>query len=590
MKKRMRRNLSICLAFILTLSLLSVSTMAAEPGGFGGIPDGRYTYVNTEPTAETGSGLGQVSFDYWTREIRWAFGGNPVSTGSAVLTGDELQFFQGLYISDLPVTDWFGAGPKNTEGYAGDVSGNFLIDFTAGKLSRFRVDAATTNVVAIVTKDITAPTLEVSGMTRGQPNLLQSRITIEGSTNGLFLTMQGDVILNHITIGHNAGGVGLKSDKIGGDTFIVDTVTVDGTVEWLNHGAVILPLTGRPGLLETNGQDITITGNFVGRVGKDLTLSTGAEQGGNITIGAELSSGVAFVNGIPTATGAPSTMTLSLGGKLIAGKGDVVIGTNTEGPIVFEMIGDIVANNVTIKPTTNGEITNVGKSIGNITAAGDIDIVLGSINEANATGVAVGELTSQNGDIKFVSGIINGTVGSISAPNGTVDVKIESATGVGEISGQEVAKEIGASTDANKITALPMTSQVLVNGTPVNLEAYTINGNNYFKLRDIAYALNGTEKQFGVRWFGEGYITLIGGDPYEAVGGEMEGVATQRQNAVPARWTSVFNGKGFSMEAYYIDGEHYFKLRDMAAAANFAVDWNGELNVLTITTAEGYAT
>lgn len=348
--KYVKKCLTLDLVLIILIGMTATASAAEsdEASGFGGIPDGRYTYVDTEPTAEAGTGLGEVSFDYWTREICWAFGGDVVSEGSAILTGDELQFFQGLYISDLPVTDWFGAGPKDTEGYAGDVAGNFLIDFTDGKLSRFRVDAATTNVVAIVTQDITAPTLEVSGMTRGQPNLLQSRIAIEGSTNGLFLTMQGDVILNHITIGHNEEGVGLKSDKIGGDTFIVDTVTVDGTVEWLNHGAVILPLSDRPGVLETNGYDITITGNFVGRVGKDLTLSTGEDKGGNIVIGAELSSGVSFVNGVPTDTGSPSTMTLSLGGSLIAGEGDVIIGTNTEGPIVFEMIGDIVANNVTI--------------------------------------------------------------------------------------------------------------------------------------------------------------------------------------------------------------------------------------------------
>ena len=34
----------------------------------------------------------------------------------------------------------------------------------------------------------------------------------------------------------------------------------------------------------------------------------------------------------------------------------------------------------------------------------------------------------------------------------------------------------------------------------VQFEAYNINGSNYFKLRDVAYAMNGTSKQFDVRW------------------------------------------------------------------------------------------
>jgi hypothetical protein len=41
-----------------------------------------------------------------------------------------------------------------------------------------------------------------------------------------------------------------------------------------------------------------------------------------------------------------------------------------------------------------------------------------------------------------------------------------------------------------------------VNGQSVAFNAYNIDGNNYFKLRDLAYALNGTEKQFEVGWDG----------------------------------------------------------------------------------------
>jgi hypothetical protein len=41
--------------------------------------------------------------------------------------------------------------------------------------------------------------------------------------------------------------------------------------------------------------------------------------------------------------------------------------------------------------------------------------------------------------------------------------------------------------------AVPTTSTVLVNGNNIKFDSYNINGNNYFKLRDLAYVLNTTE-------------------------------------------------------------------------------------------------
>jgi len=44
--------------------------------------------------------------------------------------------------------------------------------------------------------------------------------------------------------------------------------------------------------------------------------------------------------------------------------------------------------------------------------------------------------------------------------------------------------------ELTKITVNPTTSKVLVNGKIVEFEAYNINGYNYFKLRDLAQAVN----------------------------------------------------------------------------------------------------
>ncbi len=61
-----------------------------------------------------------------------------------------------------------------------------------------------------------------------------------------------------------------------------------------------------------------------------------------------------------------------------------------------------------------------------------------------------------------------------------------------------------------------------INGKQVAFNAYSINDNNYFKLRDIAKVLSGTKKQFEVTWNGATKsIELKPNTAYTAVGGEL---------------------------------------------------------------------
>ena len=140
------------------------------------------------------------------------------------------------------------------------------------------------------------------------------------------------------------------------------------------------------------------------------------------------------------------------------------------------------------------------------------------------------------------------------------------------------------------VSATPNAARVLVNGKSVAFEAYTIHGNNYFKLRDLAMALNGTEKQFEVGWDGpNNAIGITTGRAYTPVGGEL---APSGGTGVPsAELTSsrVFiNGVQANLTAYRIGGNNYFKLRDVGAAMNFGVDWNGSANLIAIDTAIKY--
>ncbi|MCL2060525.1 MAG: hypothetical protein FWH01_15990 [Oscillospiraceae bacterium] len=133
--------------------------------------------------------------------------------------------------------------------------------------------------------------------------------------------------------------------------------------------------------------------------------------------------------------------------------------------------------------------------------------------------------------------------------------------------------------------AAPTRSEVLVNGARVDFDAYLIGGNNYFKLRDVAYALNGTAKQFSVGYDGATRaVALATGAPYSPVGGELAPGDGSAKAYSPTRSVVYVDGAEASMEVYVIGGNNYFKLRDLGAAVGFSVGYDNATRVITITT------
>ena len=136
---------------------------------------------------------------------------------------------------------------------------------------------------------------------------------------------------------------------------------------------------------------------------------------------------------------------------------------------------------------------------------------------------------------------------------------------------------------------VPTASTVLVNGANVAFDAYNINGANYFKLRDLAMALNGSAKQFEVSWDATANaISLISGQPYTAVGGELAVGNGNVESFRPTDSKILLNGAEVALEAYNIGGNNYFKLRDLGSAFDFGVDWDGANNTVVIDTSKGY--
>lgn len=165
--------------------------------------------------------------------------------------------------------------------------------------------------------------------------------------------------------------------------------------------------------------------------------------------------------------------------------------------------------------------------------------------------------------------------------------------GGGEGGRPEVAGD-GSGTDrpaaAGARNAAPTESSVLVNGDSVAFQAYTIDGNNYFKLRDLAQALNQTAKQFQVGYDSTNKaITLTSGIGYTAVGGELTASGSTGNMTATLSASEVYlGGAKINLTAYMIDGNNYFKLRDVAEALNFGVTWDSTTSTIGIDTAAEY--
>ncbi|MCL2574592.1 MAG: copper amine oxidase N-terminal domain-containing protein [Defluviitaleaceae bacterium] len=136
----------------------------------------------------------------------------------------------------------------------------------------------------------------------------------------------------------------------------------------------------------------------------------------------------------------------------------------------------------------------------------------------------------------------------------------------------------------NYIMVFPSSHSILLDGKSINLVAYNIMGNNFFRLRDIAGILSGTASQFEVKW-NDPYIAVTTDAPYTFDGSESRRIDSWVR--VQARRTSSMlqiDGQHVDMTIYNIDGWNFFKLRELSEVLGFDVDWDSETSTILITT------
>ena len=140
-------------------------------------------------------------------------------------------------------------------------------------------------------------------------------------------------------------------------------------------------------------------------------------------------------------------------------------------------------------------------------------------------------------------------------------------------------------------SAAPTPDKLYVNGVLQTPTVYKINDNNYFKLRDVAILLSGSEKQFALGYDASvGAVQVTTGQPYVPNGSELAGQASGSKNAVPTSDTIYIDGaKAEGLTVYQIDGNNYFKLRDLGRVLDFYVGWDESTGSITISGDAGYS-
>ena len=130
---------------------------------------------------------------------------------------------------------------------------------------------------------------------------------------------------------------------------------------------------------------------------------------------------------------------------------------------------------------------------------------------------------------------------------------------------------------------------ISLNGEKVSVDAYTLKTNNggevtYVKLRDMAALLNGTSAQFDVDWRNK-TIYVETNTPYiHQSGTELQPIQGTDGSYQWNRAPILFDGKTMPLEGIVITdgnggGHTFFKLRDLADAIGFTVNWSAKRGI-----------
>ena len=142
-----------------------------------------------------------------------------------------------------------------------------------------------------------------------------------------------------------------------------------------------------------------------------------------------------------------------------------------------------------------------------------------------------------------------------------------------------------------KVLAIPSVAVLVVDGAKIDIEAFSIGGSNYFKLRDIAYILKDSIKRFNILYNeSSGSFTLKPNEPYTPNGNEMTFTGISYPfRATASEVTVYFDNQEYILTSYKIGDSYFYKLRDIARLVGFSVEWDADRRAISVDTAKQYS-
>ena len=135
---------------------------------------------------------------------------------------------------------------------------------------------------------------------------------------------------------------------------------------------------------------------------------------------------------------------------------------------------------------------------------------------------------------------------------------------------------------ASGLTATSTVSKISIDENQASLKTYNIGGYNYVKLRDIAWLLNGSTKQFDVAWDNnKKSINLLSNAPYTD-SKPVEESATLSAKGIISSASLYKDGQKIKMNSYVVESRTYFKLNELCQILDINLDWDEQNKLIVI--------
>lgn len=118
------------------------------------------------------------------------------------------------------------------------------------------------------------------------------------------------------------------------------------------------------------------------------------------------------------------------------------------------------------------------------------------------------------------------------------------------------------------------TYPIILNGEKINLFSYNIDGYSYFKLRDIAELLKNTRSLFDINWNEKlRRVEIEKKAPYKSSESSFSKTDGFNKKAQKSDMKVYLSDVETRLSGYLINGNNYYKLRDLGEILDFDVEW-----------------